>query len=192
VVLVEDDEVPVLLANPLVLRLDAPVPVPAEEVLEGAEAHDGALLVGRLVLLGDVGPARLLGAADELPALEVDVRGEVLLPSRLDGGLEGENETRREAHVLGELVGGEGLAEAHLRVPEELRRACAALASSTELKYSSVLCTAASCSGRMLKSRVRRSTFSGPVAHGDVGSPHVVDGAAEPLGLLPVAVPAGA
>ncbi|MGI6755213.1 MAG: hypothetical protein ACOX4F_04265 [Atopobiaceae bacterium] len=75
VVLVEDDEVPVLLAHPLVLRLDAPVPVAAEEVLEGAEAHDRAVLVGRLVLLGDVGPARLLGAADELPALEVDVRG---------------------------------------------------------------------------------------------------------------------
>ncbi len=101
VVLVEDDEVPVLLADPLVLGLDAPRPFASEEVLEGAEANDRAGLVGRVVLLGDVRPARFLGPADELPSLEVDMRGEVLLPRGLYRRFEGQHEHAPEPHVLG-------------------------------------------------------------------------------------------
>lgn len=187
VVLVEDDEVPVLLADPLVLRLDAPRPVSAEEVLEGAEADDWAGLVGRLVLLGDVRPARLLWPADELPSLEVDVRGEVLLPRRLHRRLEGQHQNTSEPHVLGELVGGEGLPEAHLGVPQELWRSCAALALDGAEVLLGLLHRR-----RLLRPHpevarapldVRRS-----VAHGDVRGFHVVDGAAEPLRLLAVTV----
>ncbi len=46
---------------------------------------------------------------------------EVRLPRILDGGLEGHHEHALGAELLGELVRGEGLAEAHLRVPEEAR-----------------------------------------------------------------------
>ena len=187
VVLVEDDEVPVLLAHPLVLRLDAPGAVAAQEVLEGAEADDRAGLVGRLVLLGDVRPARLLWAADELPSLEFDVRGEVLLPRRLDRRLEGEHEQAPEAHVLGELVGGVGLAEALLRVPEELGRARAALLlDGAEVGLG--LVDGGLLLGPHPEGLRAPLDVLGAVAHSDVGGPHVVHGAAEPLGLLPVAV----
>ena len=56
VILVEDDQVPVLFAHPLVLGLDAPVAPAPQEVLERFETHDGAGLVGRLGLV----PLRLL------------------------------------------------------------------------------------------------------------------------------------
>ena len=53
----------------------------------------------------------------ELPALEVLVRQEVFLPSRLDGRLEGQHQHLRPPHLAGKLIGGEGLAEAHLGIP---------------------------------------------------------------------------
>jgi hypothetical protein len=56
-----------------------------------------------------------------LPAVEVDVGFEVGLPGILHGGLERHHQHPLGAELLGELVGGEGLAEAHLRVPEEAR-----------------------------------------------------------------------
>jgi hypothetical protein len=49
------------------------------------------------------------------------VRLQVGLPGVLDGGLEGHHQHALGAELLGELVGGEGLAEAHLGVPEEAR-----------------------------------------------------------------------
>ena len=187
VVLVEDDEVPVLLADPLVLGLDAPRPFASEEVLEGAEAYDRAGLIGRLVLLGYVRPARLLGPADELPSLEVDVRGEVLLPCRLHRRLEGQHQNTPEPHVLGELVGGEGLPKAHLGVPQELGRARAALALDGAEVHLGFFHRR-----RLLGSHpeVARAPLDvlRSVAHGDVRGSHILDGAAEPLRLLSAVV----
>ena len=114
VVLVEDDEVPVDHVEPLVLGLDVAGAVAAEQVLEGAEVDDGLLRVD----LRRVAAGR---AREVLPAVEVDVGFEVGLPRILDGGLEGHDEHALGAELLGELVGGEGLAEAHLRVPQEAR-----------------------------------------------------------------------
>ena len=175
VVLVEDDEVPVLEAHPLVLRLDVAVGVAAQIVLERAEAHDGARGVAVLVLVAV--------AADELPALEVDVALEVLLPGALDRRLEGEHEHSAHAHGLGELVGREGLAEAHLGVPEELGRALGALgAHGLE-----VLARAADGLG-LLRAHgevlVALLGVVGAVAHGDPSGANVVCCAAVPLALL--------
>ena len=114
VVLVEDDEVPVDLVEPLVLGLDVARRVAAEQVLEGAEVDDAA---SRRRSASD----RCRRLREVLPAVEVDVGFEVGLPGVLDGGLEGHHEHALGAELLGELVGGEGLAEAHLRVPEEAR-----------------------------------------------------------------------
>jgi hypothetical protein len=62
------------------------------------------------------------GAAGHvLPAVEVHVRLQVRLPGILDGRLEGHHQHPLGAQLPGELVGGEGLAEAHLGVPEEAR-----------------------------------------------------------------------
>ena len=120
-VLVENDEIPVDLVHPLVLLLDGAV-LKAEEILERPKAHNGLLLVGALVLLVYRCVARPLSSSDELPPLEVDVRHQVLAPCRRNRGLEGENQHALRAHPLRELVRGECLAEAHLRVPEEFRR----------------------------------------------------------------------
>lgn len=46
---------------------------------------------------------------------------EICLPRILHGGLEGHHERARGPEFPGELIGGEGLAEAHLRVPQEAR-----------------------------------------------------------------------
>src|SRR4029079_15493450 len=60
-------------------------------------------------------------AGKVVPAVEVHVGFEVRLPCVFDGGLERHNEHTLSAEPLRELVGGEGLAEAHFRVPEEAR-----------------------------------------------------------------------
>ena len=60
---------------------------------------------------------------------------QVLTPGILHGGLEGEHEHTLHVHAARELVGGEGLAEAHLGVPEELGRvAVAGLLAGTEVR----------------------------------------------------------
>ena len=100
--------------EPLVLRLDVARRVAAEQVLEGAEIDDRLLAVDlRRVAAGVAG--------EVLPAVEVHVGFEVGLPRILHGGLEGHHQHALGAELLGELVGGEGLAEAHLRVPQEAR-----------------------------------------------------------------------
>jgi len=43
----------------------------------------------------------------------------IRLPSILHGGFEGQHQHAASSHLLRQLVGGEGLAEPHLRVPEE-------------------------------------------------------------------------
>ena len=63
--------------------------------------------------------ARRLG--EVLPAVEVGVGLQVGLPGVLDRRLEGHHQHLLGAELLGELVGGEGLAEAHLGVPQEAR-----------------------------------------------------------------------
>ena len=47
---------------------------------------------------------------------------EIFLPRRLDSGLEGQHKHLFQPHSFGQLIGGEGFAEAHFGVPEEFRR----------------------------------------------------------------------
>ncbi len=88
--------------------------VAAQQVLEGTEI-DERLLGGNLRRVA-AGIARQV-----LPAVEIHVGFEVRLPRILHGGLEGHHQHALGAEFLRELIGGEGLAEAHLRVPQEAR-----------------------------------------------------------------------
>lgn len=66
------------------------------------------------------------GAGDELPALEIHVRQQVLTPCGLHRRFEGEDQHTLHAHFLCKLIGRKGLAEAHLGVPQEFRCSAAA------------------------------------------------------------------
>ena len=56
-----------------------------------------------------------------MPPVEVHMGFQVRLPGILHGGLEGENQHPFGPEFFGELIGGEGLAETHLGIPEEAR-----------------------------------------------------------------------
>ena len=94
--------------------------------MERAEADDGPGFIRSLILLivcqaaGDGRPG------DELPALEIHVRHQVLTPCGLHRRFEGKNQHTLHAHFLCQLIGRKGLAEAHLGVPQEFRRSAAA------------------------------------------------------------------
>jgi hypothetical protein len=96
------------------LGLMLPEQVAAQQVLEGAEIDD-RLAPADLARVA-VGIAREI-----LPPVEIHVGFQVGLPGIFDGGLEGDHEHAFGAQLLGELVGGEGLAKAHLGVPKEAR-----------------------------------------------------------------------
>jgi hypothetical protein len=100
--------------QPFVIGLDVPCRIAAEKVLERAEIDDR---------LPGIDLCRIaVGVAGEvLPPIEVHMGLEVRLPSILDGGLESDRKHAFGAKLLGELVRGERLAEAHFRVPEEAR-----------------------------------------------------------------------
>ena len=100
--------------EPCVLGLDIPHVVVAQQVLERAE-------IDERLLVGDLRRIAVRIAREVLPAVEVSVGFEVRLPGILDGGLERDHEHRLAPSLLGELIGGERLAEAHLRVPQEAR-----------------------------------------------------------------------
>jgi len=122
VVFIENDAVPFRVVHPLVLGLDpAGAWVLAQVVLKRPEADDRLLLVGLF--------ERESAGADELPADEIHVALHVLFPRALHRGLEGQHQNPTPAHALGQLVRGERLAEAHLRVPEEMRRLIVVLSS---------------------------------------------------------------
>ena len=115
VVFVQDDAVPVPQVYPFVPFLDAARLVAAQQVLERTEAHHGAVFVYVLRCKHAV-------TGDELPALEILMGHQVRFPGIAYGGLEGQHQQACPAHAPGQLVGGEGLAEAHLAVPKEVGR----------------------------------------------------------------------
>ena len=115
VVLVEDHQVPVDGVNPLVLGLDqAGLFVSSEEVLEGAEVDQRLIYLDFATLIEGF-------RAQVLPAFKVHVACQVFMPSVLHGRFEGHDQHTFCTHAFGELVGGKGLAEAHLGVPQETR-----------------------------------------------------------------------
>ena len=177
VVLVEDDHVPVLEVHPLVLGLYAAGVGLAEVVLERAEADDGPVGVAGVVLELDV-------AGHELPALEVHVGLEVGLPGVLDGGLEREHEQTLHAHALGELVGGEGRAEAHLGVPEE-RGLVVRAGLLAALEVGLRLLDGLLLLGAHVEVLGAQGLVVAAVAHLKPGVAHVVGRAAEPLAARP-------
>ena len=122
VIFVEDDEIPVYFARPFMLRLYPACVVRPEKILERAKADDGALLVRRGVLLVERRLVRIFRPRHELPAVEIDMRIEILLPGRFHRRLECENEYSLKAHLFRKLVCRESLPEAHFCVPEKLRR----------------------------------------------------------------------
>ena len=64
---------------------------------------------------------------DKLPAIEIHMGHKVFTPCRFNRRFEGQHEDALRPEPFGELIGGEGLAEAHLRVPQKLRRSPDAL-----------------------------------------------------------------
>ena len=126
-VFIENDEIPVRGVDPFVIGLDAAgLLVHAKEILKRAEADDGPGFIRLSVLLivcqtaGDGRPC------DELPALKIHVRQQILAPCSLYRRFEGEDQHTLHSHFLCQLIGRKGLAEAHLGVPEEFRRSAAA------------------------------------------------------------------
>ena len=85
-----------------------------EQVLKGAEVDNGPTAVYFCGV--EIGVAR-----EVLPSVEVSMRFEVALPCIFDSGLECDDEYAFSTELFGELVGGEGFAEAHLGVPKESR-----------------------------------------------------------------------
>ena len=175
VVFVEHHEVPLHLVQPFVLRLDVSRRVAAEQVLEGAEIDD-RLLADRSCVGIAVGVAR-----EVLPAVEVHMGFEVRLPRILDRGLEGHHEHALGAELLGELVGGEGLAEAHLRVPEEARDGVHVLLPDASGSRRASCFTASACSRRIAKRLVMRAGEPLPRAQFGEHGLHVLDRAAHPF-----------
>ena len=119
-------------------------------------------------------------AGDELPALEVAVGQQVRFPGVSHGGLEGQYQQARPAHASGQLVGGKGLAEAHLAVPEKVGRLVGAFASAVLEVGGSLL------HGLLLFGAHAEGLGAGqvgvvPAAHGFHGLSHVLYRAAEPF-----------
>ncbi len=59
---------------------------------------------------------------DDLPAGNVHMRAQVFLPDALHDGLESQHKNLLPAHTFSQLIGGKGLAEAHVGVAQEVRR----------------------------------------------------------------------
>ena len=189
VILIKDDEIPVDLMHPLVRRLDAArLAIVAEEILKRPETDNGLLLVRLRILLVSGRIAGTLTAADELPALEVHMRHQILAPRRLDGRLECQHEDALRPEPFGELIGGEGLAEAHLRVPQELRRSPDALLHRRALVIANGLLDR----GALLRTHleVKRSLLDivNAIADRDPRRANGAHAALEPLRLLALVV----
>ena len=112
-VFVEYDTVPMHLLNPLVSSLDAAHAVCAEHILKRGKAHEASCEVNMVKL-----PVLLF--LNEGPVLEVLVREQVFLPCSLYCRFERQYEYMFPSHAQGQLIGSEGLAEAHLGIPKEV------------------------------------------------------------------------
>ena len=82
--------------------------------MEGTEKH-------QWLLGGHLGWITTGGAGQVLPPVEVHMGFQIRLPGILHSGLERENQHTFGPEFFGELIGGEGLAETHLGIPEEAR-----------------------------------------------------------------------
>ena len=113
-VLVKHHKVPIHRVQPLVLGLDVPRRVAAEQVLKRTEIDHRLLGV-------DLCRIAAGGFRQVLPPIKINMRFKVALPGILDCGLERQHEHPLGLQLLRQLVGGEGLAKAHLRVPQKTR-----------------------------------------------------------------------
>ena len=104
----------------------------AEEVLERTEHHQRPRPVGMLELIVYRG---FRVTSNELPAVEIDVCHQVFFPSLSNGWLEGQHQDACPLHSLCQLIGGEGLSEAHLAVPEKVRCAAPFLGIALEVGF---------------------------------------------------------
>ena len=104
--LVDNDGIPFGLED----LCEAAITFFTEERLEGREPDR---LIAEFRIAGTV--------ADERPISEVDMAFEIFPPRVLNGRLIGQDQDLGPAHLLGKLVGGESLAKAHFRVPQEVR-----------------------------------------------------------------------
>jgi hypothetical protein len=115
VVFVEHHQVPVHRVQPFVLRLDVPGGIAPQQVLERSEIHHRLALV-------DLRRVAARRARQVLPAVKVHMAFQVGLPGVFHRRLEGHHQHSLGLELFGQLVGGEGLAEPHLGVPQEARR----------------------------------------------------------------------
>ena len=122
VVLVEDNNIPVIGVYELIFRLDTAVLVSAEQVLERAENNDRLRLISLAV--GGVHVDLIVVSVlvgDELPAFKVNMSHKIFMPCGLHRRLECQHQYPLEAHFTAELICGKGLAKAHFSVPQEFR-----------------------------------------------------------------------
>ena len=113
VILVQNYAVPSDGLDPLVCGLDAPDGVPPQNILKGGEADERPAFVHTVELT-------VILLLAELPAFEILVGQKVFFPSGLDSRFESENQQLLPTHPESQLICGEGLAEAHLRIPKEV------------------------------------------------------------------------
>mmetsp|Transcript_15294 Transcript_15294/g.36314 ORF Transcript_15294/g.36314 Transcript_15294/m.36314 type:complete len:427 (+) Transcript_15294:4013-5293(+) len=113
-VFVEHHQVPVHRVQPFVAGLDVAHRIAAQHVLERPEVDD------RLVLV-DLRRVAARVARQVLPAIEIDMVLQVGLPGILHRRLKRQHQHTFGVEPLCQLVGGEGLAKTHLRVPQEAR-----------------------------------------------------------------------
>ena len=172
VILIERHQVPLLQVDPFVACFDGAVLVHTEEVLEGAEAHNGTRWVALIVGPGITG--------DELPAFKVDVAFKIFAPGILHSRLEGEHQYALHVHSLGKLVGGKSLAKAHLGIPQELGYAAVTgLLAHAEIRLGLVdRCKLFGTHGKVLGAL---ALVTGAITNLQPCATHIIRRAAEPL-----------
>ena len=132
-VFVQYDAIPMYLLDPLIGSLDATGPVCSQHVLKRGKADKSLRKLNRIK-----GSVLLLLHKD--PILEILVREQIFFPCALYRRLEGQHQHMLPAHPQGQLIGGEGLSEAHLGIPEKVGgQSSVGWVGSKRLKVSSSL-----------------------------------------------------
>ena len=117
-VFIKYDQIPVFGMDEFILRLDATRFIRAKKILKRPKHHNRPLFHCLLVLVVDVYACavRIL-VRNKLPSIEIDVAYEIVAPCRFNCRLECKHQNAPKSHFLCKLIGGECLAEAHLRIP---------------------------------------------------------------------------
>ena len=123
VVLIENDQIPIVCVDKLVLCLYATGLVGTQQILERTEHHNGLRLIGTGIFPVNIDVLSSgVFVRNKLPAIKVHMGHKVLAPGGLYRRLKGQHEDSGKTHLLGQFVRSKGFAETHFSVPKELRR----------------------------------------------------------------------